>query len=130
MFINGLPVITFELKNQLTKQDVDDAVNQYKTDRDPRELLFQFKRCMVHFAVDDARVKFCTKIDGKGSWFLPFDKGYNDGAGNPPNPIFGKRFLLRISLVVLLKTMHRLLLKKTLKQRKRVLSRYSLVTIS
>lgn len=86
VFINGLPVITFELKNQLTKQDVDDAVNQYKTDRDPRELLFQFKRCMVHFAVDDARVKFCTKIDGKGSWFLPFDKGYNDGAGNPPNP--------------------------------------------
>ena len=85
VFINGLPVITFELKNQLTKQDVDDAVNQYKTDRDPRELLFQFKRCMVHFAVDDARVKFCTKLDGKNSWFLPFDKGYNDGAGNPPN---------------------------------------------
>lgn len=86
VFINGLPVITFELKNQLTKQDVDDAVNQYKTDRDPRELLFQFKRCMVHFAVDDARVKFCTKLDGRSSWFLPFDKGYNDGAGNPPNP--------------------------------------------
>ncbi len=86
LFINGLPVITFELKNQLTKQDVDDAVEQYKTDRDPRELLFQFKRCMVHFAVDDARIKFCTKLDGKRSWFLPFDKGYNDGAGNPPNP--------------------------------------------
>ena len=86
IFINGLPVITFELKNQLTKQNVDDAVQQYKDDRDPRELLFQFKRCMVHFAVDDARVKFCTKLDGKKSWFLPFDKGYNDGAGNPPNP--------------------------------------------
>lgn len=86
LFINGLPVITFELKNQLTKQDVDDAVEQYKTDRDPRELLFQFKRCLVHFAVDDARIKFCTKLDGKSSWFLPFDKGYNDGAGNPPNP--------------------------------------------
>ena len=86
VFINGLPVITFELKNQLTKQNVDDAVFQYQTDRDPRELLFQFKRCMVHFAVDDARVKFCTKICGKDSWFLPFDKGYNDGAGNPPNP--------------------------------------------
>lgn len=86
IFINGLPVITFELKNQLTKQDVDDAVQQYKTDRDPRELLFQFKRCMVHFAVDDARIKFCTKLEGKASWFLPFDKGYNDGAGNPPNP--------------------------------------------
>jgi len=85
LFINGLPVITFELKNQLTKQNVDDAVQQYKDDRDPRELLFAFKRCMVHFAVDDARIKFCTKLDGKSSWFLPFDKGYKDGAGNPPN---------------------------------------------
>ncbi|MGG3455149.1 type I restriction endonuclease subunit R [Paenibacillus rhizolycopersici] len=86
IFINGLPVITCELKNQLTNQDVDDAVWQYKTDRDPKELLFNFKRCMVHFAVDDAKVKFCTKLSGKSSWFLPFDKGYNDGAGNPPNP--------------------------------------------
>lgn len=86
LFINGLPVITFELKNQLTKQNVDDAVQQYKDDRDPREVLFSFKRCMVHFAVDDARIKFCTKLSGKDSWFLPFDKGYNDGAGNPPNP--------------------------------------------
>lgn len=86
IFINGLPVITCELKNQLTKQNVEDAVYQYKTYRDPRDLLFQFKRCMVHFAVDDARVKFCTRLAGKASWFLPFDKGYNDGAGNPPNP--------------------------------------------
>ena len=86
LFINGLPVITFELKNQLTKQNVDDAVQQFKDDRDPREVLFSFKRCMVHFAVDDARIKFCTKLSGKDSWFLPFDKGYNDGAGNPPNP--------------------------------------------
>lgn len=86
VFINGLPVITFELKNQLTKQNVDDAVQQYKDDRDSRESLFTFKRCMVHFAVDDARIKFCTKLAGKDSWFLPFDKGYNDGAGNPPNP--------------------------------------------
>ena len=86
IFINGLPVITCELKNQLTKQNVDDAVYQYQTDRDPKELLFQFKRCIVHFALDDARIKFCTKLDGKKSWFLPFDKGYNDGAGNPPNP--------------------------------------------
>lgn len=86
VFINGLPVITFELKKQLTKQTVDDAVEQYKEDRDPRERLFSFKRCMVHFAVDDARIKFCTKLSGKDSWFLPFDKGCNDGAGNPPNP--------------------------------------------
>lgn len=86
VFINGLPVITFELKNQLTKQNTDDAVQQYKDDRDPRDVLFSFKRCMVHFAVDDARIKFCTRLCGKDSWFLPFDKGYNDGAGNPPNP--------------------------------------------
>lgn len=86
IFINGLPVITFELKNRLTKQNTNDAVEQYKTDRDPRELLFSFKRCMVHFAVDDAQIKFCTKLAGKDSWFLPFNKGYNDGAGNPPNP--------------------------------------------
>lgn len=86
IFINGLPIITCELKNQFTKQNVDDAVHQYKTDRDPRELIFQFKRCMVHFAIDDAKVKFCTKLNGKKSWFLPFNKGYDDGDGNPPNP--------------------------------------------
>lgn len=86
IFINGLPVITCELKNRLTKQNVEDAVQQYKLDRDPRELLFQFKRCMAHLAVDDNEVKFCTKLDGKKSWFLPFNKGYRGGAGNPPNP--------------------------------------------
>lgn len=86
LFINGLPVATFELKNNLTKQTVEDAVQQYKRDRDPRELLFHFGRCMVHFAVDDQEVRFCTELKGKGSWFLPFNKGYNDGAGNPPNP--------------------------------------------
>lgn len=86
LFINGLPIITFELKNQLTKQNTDDAVQQYRDDRDPRDLLFSFKRCMVHFAVDDACIKFCTKLAGKDSWFLPFNKGYKDGAGNPPNP--------------------------------------------
>ncbi len=86
IFINGLPVITDELKNQLTKQNVDDAVYQYQHDRDPKELLFQFKRCMVHFAADDVRLRFCTKLDGKDSYFLPFDKGNNDNAGNPPNP--------------------------------------------
>ncbi|QNO15919.1 type I restriction endonuclease subunit R [Alkalicella caledoniensis] len=86
IFINGIPVITCELKNRLTKQSVDGAVYQYKTDRDPREILFQFKRCMVHFAVDDNEVKFCTKLEGKKSWFLPFNKGNNGGAGNPPNP--------------------------------------------
>jgi type I restriction enzyme, R subunit len=87
LFINGLPIATFELKNSLTKQTVADAVEQYKRDRDPRELLFQFGRCIVHFAVDDHEVKFCTQLKGKASWFLPFNKGWNDGAGNPPNPV-------------------------------------------
>ena len=86
VFVNGLPVSTFELKNKLTKQTVEDAVAQYKQDRDPKELLFQFGRCAVHFALDDHRVKMCTELKGNASWFLPFDKGHNDGAGNPPNP--------------------------------------------
>jgi type I restriction enzyme, R subunit len=86
LFVNGLPVATFELKNNLTKQTVEDAVKQYKLDRDPRELLFQFGRCMVHFAVDDQEVRFCTYLQGKRSWFLPFNQGWQDGAGNPPNP--------------------------------------------
>lgn len=86
IFINGLPVITMELKNQLTKQNTEDAVRQYKEDRDPRDILFSFKRCAAHFAVDDASIQFCTKLSGKNSWFLPFNRGYNDGAGNPPNP--------------------------------------------
>ena len=90
-FINGLPVITFELKNSLTKQTVEDAVEQYKRDRDPRETLFQFGRCVVHFAVDDSEVRMCTALKGtkgaaKDSWFLAFNQGWNDGAGNPPNP--------------------------------------------
>ncbi|MBF6522630.1 type I restriction endonuclease subunit R [Nocardia farcinica] len=85
-FVNGLPVFTFELKNNITKQTFDDAVEQYKRDRDPRELLFQFGRCIAHFGLDDQQVRFCTQLKGKQSWFLPFDKGCNDGAGNPPNP--------------------------------------------
>lgn len=86
LFINGLPIATFELKNSLTKQTVEDAVEQYRRDRDPRERLFDFGRCVVHFAVDDSEVQMCTQLKGKASWFLPFNKGYQDGAGNPPNP--------------------------------------------
>ncbi len=86
LFINGLPIATFELKNSLTKQTVEDAVQQYKRDRDPRERLFEFGRCVVHLAVDDCEVRMCTELRGKGSWFLPFNKGYHDGAGNQPNP--------------------------------------------
>ena len=86
LFINGLPIATFELKNSLTKQTVEDAIEQYRRDRDPRERLFEFGRCVVHFAVDDNEVRMCPELKGKASWFLPFNKGYNDGAGNPPNP--------------------------------------------
>ncbi|MDO4462865.1 MAG: type I restriction endonuclease [Bacteroidia bacterium] len=84
--INGLPVITMELKNSLTNQTVEDAVDQYKTDRSPKELLFMPKRCAVHFAVDDAEVRMCTELSSENSWFLPFNKGCDDGAGNPVNP--------------------------------------------
>ena len=86
LFVNGLPIATFELKNSLTKQTVADAEEQYKRDRDPRERLFELGRCIAHFAVDDAEVRFCTHLTGKSSWFLPFNQGYDDGAGNPPNP--------------------------------------------
>lgn len=86
LFINGLPVVTSELKNSLTKQTVEDAIQQYKRDRNPRKELFKFGRCVVHFAVDDHEVRFCTDLEGKASWFLPFNQGWNDGAGNPPNP--------------------------------------------
>ncbi|MCU0754826.1 MAG: type I restriction endonuclease subunit R [Xanthomonadales bacterium] len=86
LFINGLPIATFELKNRLTKQTVEDAIQQYQRDRNPTERLFEFGRCVVHFAVDDAEVRMCTELRGKGSWFLPFNQGYRSGAGNPPNP--------------------------------------------
>ena len=86
LFINGLPIATFELKNSLTKQTVRDAIRQYQRDRNPREKLFGFGRCLAHFAVDESEVWFCTQLKGKASWFLPFNKGWNDGAGNPPNP--------------------------------------------
>jgi type I restriction enzyme R subunit len=108
LFVNGLPVATFELKNSLTKQTVADAIEQYQRDRDPREKLFEFGRCVVHFAVDDHEVRFCTHLRGKGSWFLPFNQGWNDGAGNPPNPnglktdYLWKRILTRESLTDIL----------------------------
>lgn len=108
LFINGLPVATFEFKNSLTKQTVEDAVQQYKRDRDPREKLFEFGRCVAHFAVDDHEARFCTHLKGKTSWFLPFNQGWNDGAGNPPNPdglktdFLWKRILTRNGLTDIL----------------------------
>ena len=85
VFINGLPVITFELKNELTKQNVKDAIRQYKTARDPKEEIFKLARCIVHFAVDTEQVWMCSHLRGGNSSFLPFNKGHNNGAGNPPN---------------------------------------------
>lgn len=83
VFINGLPLATFELKNTLTGQTYENAIMQYRTDRDPKELLLQKKRCAVHFAVDDQQVWMCSELCGKDSWFLPFNRGFLGGAGNP-----------------------------------------------
>ncbi len=85
VFINGIPIISFELKNELTKQNVKHAIKQYKTDRDPNEELFRLGRLIVNFAVDTEEVWMCTQLKKEKSYFLPFNKGYNNGAGNPPN---------------------------------------------
>ncbi|HLX64068.1 MAG TPA: DEAD/DEAH box helicase family protein [Planctomycetota bacterium] len=86
IFINGLPAMTFELKNSLTNQNTADAIEQYKNDRDPKEPLFHVGRCLVHFAADDSTVYMTSDLKGKDTRFLPFNKGHLDGAGNPPNP--------------------------------------------
>lgn len=92
--VNGIPVATLELKNQFTNQDVGNALKQYSTTRDNKELLFAFKkRTLVHFAVDQDEVFMTTKLDGSKTYWLPFNKGANNlsaghagGKGNPPNP--------------------------------------------
>ncbi|MDB9445908.1 type I restriction endonuclease subunit R [Anabaena sp. CS-542/02] len=83
--INGLPIATIELKNPLTGTTYQNAIHQYKTERDPKDPLFTFKqRCLVHFAVDTEEVWMTTKLAGESTYFLPFNKGNNYGAGNPP----------------------------------------------
>lgn len=90
--INGIPVFAFELKNQYTGQNVDNAKRQWMYDRDPREICFQFnKRILGYFCVDQLEVWMTTKIDGKDTFFLPFNQGSggagnNGGKGNPVNP--------------------------------------------
>lgn len=84
LFLNGIPVVTLELKNQLTGQTVQHAMHQYKTDRQPNDKLFAFKRTLVHFAVDNNLAYMTTKIDGMKTFFLPFNRGHNNGAGNSP----------------------------------------------
>ena len=85
LFLNGIPIITLELKNRFTNQNVQHAMKQYRRDRDPREPLFKFKRCLVHFAVDNDLVYMTTRLAGKSTFFLPFNKGVEGGAGNPIN---------------------------------------------
>jgi type I restriction enzyme R subunit len=85
--LNGIPVATLELKNPLTGQTVEEALRQYKYDRDPREPMFAFKRrTLVHFAVDTEVVFMTTRLAGTATHFLPFNKGHDGGAGNPPDP--------------------------------------------
>ncbi|NPV06324.1 MAG: type I restriction endonuclease subunit R, partial [Syntrophaceae bacterium] len=134
LFINGLPVFTFELKNRLAKQTVHDAIEQYRRDRNPREKLFELGRCVAHFAVDDNEVWFCTHLAGKASWFLPFNKGWNDGAGNPPNPqglktdYLWREILTRESLTDILENYAQLVDEKDLKtgkkRRRQIFPRY------
>ena len=85
--LNGLPIATIELKNQFSGQSVENAKKQYVYDREPNEPIFQFKkRALVHFAVDTDTAEMTTKLKGKDTSWLPFNLGYNNGAGNPPNP--------------------------------------------
>ena len=81
LFLNGMPLVTMELKNSLTGQVVTDAEKQYKEDRDPREPLFKFKRCLVHFAVGNEKVSMTTRLAGGETRFFPFNKGIE----NPVN---------------------------------------------
>jgi len=87
LVLNGLPFATLELKNIFTGQNTDNAKKQYNFDRDQREMLFAFKkRALVHFAVDSDEIYMTTKIAGKNTRWLPFNKGVNNAAGNPINP--------------------------------------------
>ena len=86
VFLNGLAIATLELKNPWSGQTVYHAKKQYREDRDPKEPLLQFARCIVHFAVDTDEVYMTTRLAGKKTFFLPFNKGFNFGKGNPPNP--------------------------------------------
>ncbi|MBI9063870.1 MAG: type I restriction endonuclease subunit R [Marinilabiliaceae bacterium] len=91
IFINGLPIATLELKNHWTGQNAKvHGIKQYKYDRDTKQPLLNFGRCLVHFAVDTDEVYMTTKLDGVKTFFLPFNKGNNNGKGNPPNP-FGHK---------------------------------------
>lgn len=82
LFLNGLPIITIELKNQLTGQSIEHGIRQYQMDRDPAEMLLSFQRCLVHFAVDVEQVYMTTELKKTKTYFLPFNRGNNGSAGN------------------------------------------------
>ena len=82
LFLNGLPIVTMELKNQLSGQNISHSVKQYRNDRDPREPLFKFKRCLVHFGIDNNDVRMTTRLSGPKTFFLP----YNRELRNPEVP--------------------------------------------
>ncbi|WP_430386492.1 type I restriction endonuclease subunit R [Blastomonas fulva] len=87
LFLNGIPLITLELKNAWTGQTARyHGQKQYREDRDTTQPLLQFGRCLVHMAVDTDEVFMTTKLAGPATFFLPFNKGHNHGQGNPPNP--------------------------------------------
>jgi len=92
LFLNGLPIFTAELKNQFTGQNAQDAIKQYKKDRSSTEPLFKPGRCLAHFAVDDKEVYVTPHLQDEQTEFLPFNRGYNHGAGNPPPPITSGKF--------------------------------------
>lgn len=94
LFINGIPIVTAELKNELTGQTVANARRQYVTDRNPKEKLFSFKRCVAHFAVDTSEVYLTSQIKEDKTYFLPFNKGFQHGAGNPPTSKKQKTYYL------------------------------------
>ncbi|RKF30221.1 DEAD/DEAH box helicase [Sphingobacterium siyangense] len=140
IFINGIPVISFELKNELTKQNVQHAIKQYKNDRDPNEELFRLGRLMVNFAVDTEEVWMCTQLKKEKSYFLPFNKGYNNGAGNPPNngiktDYLWKEILTKANLTNIIQSFCQLIVEekeyldekgkiKTRKEKKMIFPRY------
>jgi type I restriction enzyme R subunit len=85
--VNGVPLVSVELKNPMTGQIVEHALRQYRNDRDPREPIFEFKRrLLVHFAADTESVFMTTRLAGSATYFLPFNKGCDGGAGNGPDP--------------------------------------------
>ena len=91
LFVNGIPLVTMELKNHWTGQNARvHGIKQYKQDRDNKQPLLNFGRCLVHMAVDTEEVYMTTKLQGKSTFFLPFNKGHNMGKGNPSNP-FGHK---------------------------------------